>query len=297
MTSLRDIIEHNILDALGLIGKTAIAVVLIGGVVMALNGSRNSLLARWNPHVGSVTIAGVIAGSAPANADRLIKALRAAYENPQLRALVLAIDSPGGSPVQAERIHDALLKLKQDHISIPVVAVIGDVGAAAAYYIAVAADTIYASKASLVGSIGERLDSFGITNALRNAGIERRLSVAGEHKGALDRFSPVHQDEQAHLYATIGQVHRQFIGAIKAGRGERLKADPRLLSDSFWVGEDARALGLVDALGDRQVVMDALHLDQVVDYTSSSLVDTFGGGLAASVGLALPEWLGGWAPR
>lgn len=276
----------------GLLGLYLCSLLVVGVVV-----SWEGLRAAWYPHAGIVTIEGALATTAPANADRLIQALRAAYQNPRMRALVLDIDSPGGSPVQAERVHDALLTLKQAHSAIPVVAIIGDLGASAAYAIAVAADTIYASKASLVGSIGVRLDSFGFTKAIGMAGIERRLYVAGEHKGALDMFSPVSKDERAHIAQTLAQVHRQFIAVVKAGRGARLADDPRLFSGLVWAGEDARRLGLIDALGDRRVALDALRLDLAVDYTPRTLVDTVSRGLGVSLGVALQDWLGGWALR
>jgi protease-4 len=195
----------------------------------------------------------------------------------------LEIDSPGGSPVQAEMIHREIGRLKTLNPEHRIVAVINDSGASAAYYIALAADEIYASRASLVGSIGVRMESFGFTDAMQRLGIERRLYVAGDHKGALDMFGPVRTEEEAHMRDTLAGVHAQFIAAVRDSRGERLKGGEEVFSGLFWSGEEALALGLVDGIGDRRYVLDkVLGMETGIDYTPPP--DWAGG---------IGKWLGG----
>jgi protease-4 len=199
----------------------------------------------------------------------------------------LEIDSPGGSPVQAEMIHRQIRRLKAHDPKHRIVAVINDTGASAAYYIAVAADEIYANRASLVGSIGVRMDSFGFTDAMQRIGIERRLYVAGDHKGALDIFSPVRNEEAAHIRDTLAGVHAQFIAAVRKGRGERLKGGEEVFSGLFRSGVEALALGLVDGIGDRRTVLgEVLGMETGIDYTPPP--DWAGG---------IGRWLGGAVSR
>jgi len=202
---------------------------------------------------------------------------------------VLEIDSPGGSPVQAEMIHREIRRLKTLNPNHRVIAVINDTGTSAAYYIAVAADAIYANRASLVGSIGVRMDSFGFTDDMQRLGIERRLYVAGDHKGALDMFSPVRAEEDAHIRDTLAGVHAQFITAVRKGRGERLKGGEEVFSGLFWSGEEALALGLVDGIGDRRTVLGEVPgMETGIDYTPPpDWAGGIGKWLAETVGRAL----------
>lgn len=239
------------------------------------------------PHAALVRIEGAIDANADASAERVIKGLRTAFDNEKVKALVLEIDSPGGSPVQAEMIRREIRRLKAHNPEHRIVAVINDTGASAAYYIAVAADEIYANRASLVGSIGVRMDSFGFTDAMQRLGIERRLYVAGDHKGALDMFSPVRVEEEAHIHDTLAGVHAQFIAAVREGRGERLKGAEEVFSGLFWSGEEALALGLVDGIGDRRYVLgEVLGMKTGIDYTPPP--DWAGG---------IGKWLGGTVSR
>jgi protease-4 len=258
----------------------------VGALLLAsLITAWDNLWAGHRPHAALVRIEGPIAANAQASAERVIQGLRRALENPQVKALVLEIDSPGGSPVQAEMIHRELKRLRAAHPETRLLAVINDLGASAAYYVAVAADAIYANRASLVGSIGVRLESFGFTEAMARLGIERRLYLAGEHKGALDMFGPVPEAVAGHIEETLTQVHAQFIAAVKEGRGERLMGGEAVFSGLWWSGEEALTLGLIDGIGDRRQVLDeVLGLERGLDYTvRRDWLDRIGRGVGAAV--------------
>lgn len=219
------------------------------------------------PHTAVIQIQGEIADDAEASADNLLPALRDALQDKNTRALILRINSPGGSPVQAGLVNDELRRLRALHDK-PVYAVVEDTCASGAYYIAVAADAIYIDKASIVGSIGVVMGSFGLVDAMRKLGIERRLFIAGEHKGLADPFSPIAPGERDHLQALLDDVHQQFITVVQEGRGERLSDDPALFSGLFWTGEQALALGLADELGSvDSVARDVVGVERLVDYT------------------------------
>ncbi len=196
---------------------------------------------------------------------------------------------PGGSPVQAERIYGEIRRFKSEHPEIPVVAVIGDRGASAAYFVACAADTVYASRASLVGSIGVRIDSFGVDEAMRTLGVERRLLTAGANKGILDPFLPMQLEQRQFVQEVLDELHGQFIGAVKEGRGERLKGGERLFSGLFWSGERAVTLALADKIGDRRQALAALGLEDSLDYTPSGLWQAMGQGMGSMIAQALAE--------
>lgn len=231
-------------------------------------------LAEWlgddagpTAHVAVVDVEGLIASSAVANAEDLAEALGDAFEADGAQAVMLRINSGGGSPVQAQTIHDEILRLKAEHEAMPVYAVIGDIGASAAYYIAVAADEIYASPASMVGSIGVRMDSFGLVDLMDNLGIERRLFTAGEDKGFLDPFLPLDKGHVKHLQGVLLDVHEQFVEVVRNGRGDRLADNEDLFGGLIWSGERSRELGLVDGMGnDRSVARDVIGVDKLVEY-------------------------------
>lgn len=215
-----------------------------------------------------VDIEGVIAPDGPASADQIVKGLRAAFEHRATAGVIVRINSPGGSPVQAGYINDEIYRLKDKYPNKKVYAVIQDVCASGGYYIAVAADQIYADKGSIVGSIGVRMDSFGFVDALEKLGVERRLLTAGEHKGFLDPFLPLDQQEVAHVKGLLGDIHQQFINTVKRGRGDRLKADRDLFSGLMWTGERALEIGLVDALGSSgYVAREIIKAEEIVDFT------------------------------
>jgi protease IV len=219
-------------------------------------------------HTALVELEGVIAADTPASAQNVIAGLRAAFKDEGTAGVILRINSPGGSPVQAGYINDEIYRLRKQYPDIPLYAVISDVCASGGLYVAVAADKVYADKASIVGSIGVRLDSFGLVEAIDKLGIERRLYAAGEHKGLLDPFLPQDPAELAHIETMLEEIHQQFITIVKRGRGERLADTPALFSGLIWTGERALELGLVDALGSAGfVAREVIGVDHIVDFT------------------------------
>lgn len=220
------------------------------------------------PHTAVVEIEGAISGDSNASAEFIVAALRSAFEDVGSKGVVLLINSPGGSPVQAGIIHDEIKRLRAKHNK-PVYAVVEETCASAAYYIAAAADEIFVDKASLVGSIGVLMDGFGFTGAMEKLGVERRLMTSGENKGFLDPFSPVSEAQRAHAQQMLDQIHAQFIDVVKKGRGERLKADtPQLFSGLFWTGQQSIELGLADKLGNVEfVAREVLKAEEIIDYT------------------------------
>ena len=219
------------------------------------------------PHTAVVAIKGEIADGADASAEWVVTALRAAFEDEGSQAVVLQINSPGGSPVQAGIINDEIRRLKEKHKK-PVYAVVEESCASAAYYIAVAADEIYVDKASIVGSIGVLMDGFGFTGLMDKLGVERRLMTAGVNKGFLDPFSPQTKQQRTHAQTLLDQIHQQFIQVVRDGRGKRLKETPELFSGLFWSGEQAVDLGLADGLGNLDyVAREIVKAEDIIDYT------------------------------
>ena len=238
------------------------------------------------PHTAVVEIKGEIADGADASAEFVNAALKAAFEDEGSRAVVLLINSPGGSPVQAGMMNDEILRLKAKYKK-PVYAVVGETCASAAYYIAVAADKIYVDKASIVGSIGVLMDGFGFTGLMDKLGIERRLLTAGENKGFLDPFSPQSEKQRTFALAMLEQIHQQFIAVVKAGRGKRLKETPEMFSGLFWSGQQAIELGLADQLGTLEyVAREVVKTDEIIDYTRR---DNVAERLAKKFGASLGE--------
>lgn len=218
-------------------------------------------------HTAVVEIKGEIASGADASAESVVAAMRSAFEDEGAQAVVLLINSPGGSPVQAGIINDEILRLKAKHNK-PIYAVVEESCASAAYYIAVAADKIFVDKASIVGSVGVLMDGFGFTGLMDKLGVERRLLTAGENKGFLDPFSPMNDAQRAHAQSMLNTIHQQFIGVVKKGRGERLKETPETFSGLFWSGEQAVQMGLADQLGSLDyVARDVVKAEDIVDYT------------------------------
>ena len=238
------------------------------------------------PHTAVVEIKGEIAAGADASAEFIIAALRAAFEDEGSKAVVLLINSPGGSPVQAGMMNDEILRLKAKHKK-PVYAVVEETCASAAYYIAVSADQIFVDKASIVGSIGVLMDGFGFTGLMDKLGVERRLLTAGENKGFLDPFSAQTEKQRAFAQAMLNQIHQQFIGVVKAGRGKRLKETPEMFSGLFWTGQQAIELGLADQLGTLDyVAREVVKAEEIIDYTRR---DNVAERLAKKFGAAMGE--------
>ncbi|MFN5512239.1 MAG: S49 family peptidase [Burkholderiales bacterium] len=225
-------------------------------------------MARTTRHTALIELNGVIDAEGPVTADGVIASLQAAFKDSTTAGVILRINSPGGSPVQAGQIHDEIRRLRAAHPDIPVHAVVDEICASGGYYIAVAADRIYVDKASLVGSIGVLMDGFGFTGLMDKAGVERRLITAGDNKGFLDPFSPLNEGQRQHAQAMLGAVHQQFIDVVKAGRGERIKDDPQVFSGLIWNGQTSVELGLADALGSvTSVARDVIKAEDVVNYT------------------------------
>ncbi|WP_111412382.1 signal peptide peptidase SppA [Billgrantia lactosivorans] len=240
-------------------------------------------------HLGVVKVQGVIDSESPASAERIIEGLNRAWESTNAAGVVLHIDSPGGSPVQSQRVYDEIVRLREKGDK-PIIAVIEDVGASGAYYMAAAADEIVAAPASLVGSIGVIFASFGFEEAIDRLGIERRIYVSGENKGFLDPFSPVEPDERDFWQGVMDTTHEQFIEAVRAGRGDRLADDERLFTGLIWSGEQAVELGLIDGIGS----LDTLSRDlfgevRLHDYTPR--LDPFER-LSRQFGRVAAEWMG-----
>lgn len=240
-------------------------------------------------HTALIEIEGLIAPGQDASADNIVTALRAAFEDEKTAGIVLRINSPGGSPVQSGYVYDEIKRLRAKYADIPLYAVVTDVCASGGYYIAAAADKIYANKASIVGSIGVRMDSFGFVEAMKKLGIERRLLTSGESKGLLDPFLPLKESEVRHVKGMLDSIHQQFIETVKAGRGERLKDDPQLFTGLMWTGEQGVALGLVDELRSAsEVAREVIGAEQMRDFTTQRdllqrLVDRLGMAMGRSL--------------
>jgi protease-4 len=265
--------------------KSLVWMLLFGALVWALASDRLPSSAASAPHTALVSIRGEIADKGEASAEYVLPALRSALEDPGAQALVLLINSPGGSPVQAGLINDEIRRLRAKHGK-PIYAVVEETCASAAYYIAAAADRIYVDKASIVGSIGVLMDGFGFVDTLHKLGVERRLLTAGANKGFLDPFSPQSDEHKKHAQVMLDQIHQQFISAVKQGRGERLKATPDTFSGLFWTGEQAIGLGLADGLGSLDsVARDVVKAEKLVDYTNKeNIVERFAKRFGAAVG-------------
>ena len=260
------------------------------GVVLALLwlllADRSRHAAPSGPHTALVELRGEIAADTEASAELVLSGLRSAFEDVGARAVVLRINSPGGSPVQSGIINDEIRRLKALHKK-KVYAVVEEVCASGAYYVAVAADEIYVDKASIVGSIGVLMDGFGFTGLMDKLGVERRLLTAGENKGMLDPFTAQDPKQRAYAQAMIDQVHQQFIRVVREGRGARLKEGPDTFSGLFWNGEQAVVLGLADKLGNLDyVAREVIQAEEVIDYTPH---DNVAEKLAKRFGAAIGE--------
>jgi protease-4 len=244
------------------------------------------------PHTALVEVRGEISADSAASAENLVASLKSAFEDASAQAVVLRINSPGGSPVQAGIVNDEIRRLKALHKK-KVYAVVEEMCASGAYYIAVSADEIYVDKASIVGSIGVLMDGFGFTGLMEKLGVERRLLTAGENKGMLDPFSPQSEKQTAYAKAMIDQIHRQFIQVVREGRGSRLKETPETFSGLFWNGEEAVKLGLADKFGNLDyVAREVVKAEEIMDYTpqdnvAERLAKRFGASIGAGAVRAL----------
>ena len=241
-------------------------------------------------HTALVTLRGVIDADGDASAEKINASLDAAFKDSGSAGVILHVNSPGGSPVQAGMINDEIRRLRVQYPDKPLYAVVDEVCASGGYYAAAAADRIFVDKASIVGSIGVLSDGFGFTGTMEKLGVERRLQTAGKNKGIGDPFSPVSDEQKAHLQSMLDEIHQQFIKVVRDGRGKRLKETPDTFSGLFWTGKESIELGLADGYGTvDSVARDVVKADEVIDYTekqslSERLARRFGATLGAAFG-------------
>lgn len=292
---LAAVVEQRRARRWGIFFKSLVLLYLFGALLLVSPLARLDK-AALKPHTALIEVRGMIADQERASADNIVKSLRKAFADKNTRGVVLRINSPGGSPVQSGYIYDEIRRLRGEYPAVKVYAVIADLGASGAYYIASAADAIYADKASLVGSIGVTASGFGFVEAMGKLGVERRLYTSGEHKAFLDPFVPQKDDETRFWGAVLETTHKQFIASVKQGRGERLKdkEHPELFSGLVWSGEQAVGLGLVDGLGSASyVAREVIGEKNLVDFTvEESTIDRFAKKLGAGVAEQLSLWMG-----
>ena len=276
----------------GIFFKSLLALYLGGALWMAYKPWSGSTSGKeGDGHTAVIDVAGVIAPGQPASADNIIEGLRDAVEDKHTKGIILRVNSPGGSPVQSAYVYDEIRRLKKLKPELPIHAVVADMCASGGYYIASAADKIYVNSASVVGSIGVIMGSFGFVDTMKKFGVERRIMTAGEHKALMDPFAPVDPVAKQHMQGVLGQVHQQFIGAVKQGRGARLKETPDMFSGLIWTGAEGIKLGLADELGDvRHVAEDVIGAKKLVDFNpEENLLDRMSRRFGASVGHVLLE--------
>lgn len=250
-------------------------------------------------HTALIDISGVISADSEASADYIVSGLRAAFEDKNTAGIILRINSPGGSPVQAGYVNDEIYRLRDEYPDIPIYSVITDVCASGGYYIAAAADKIYADKASVVGSIGVIMSGFGFVDSIEKLGVERRLLHAGKNKGFLDPFSPLKAEDVKHFETLLTDIHQQFVDAVMKGRGDRLANDEKIFSGLIWTGEQSIALGLVDALGSAgYVAREVIGVEEIVDFTKrKTFLDQFANEIGATFARAIGTTLTGFDIR
>jgi protease-4 len=247
-----------------------------------------------------VEIQGEIDATSRASADNVIAGLQAAFKNKGTQGVVLKINSPGGSPVQAGEINDEIRRLRGKYPDTPIYAVVEEICASGAYYVAVATDKIYVDKASLVGSIGVIMDGFGFVGTLDKLGIERRALTAGDNKAFLDPFSPLSAKQKEYAQQMLADIHQQFIAVVRAGRGSRIKDSPELFTGLVWNGKRSIELGLTDALGSvRSVARDVVKAEDIVDFTvqenvAERVVRKFGAAMGRSLAASIQASMRGW---
>lgn len=297
-TMLASVQEQRRARRWGIFFKLLVFIYLFGAVALFSPLLSFDGAASLKPHTAVIELRGPIADQQEASADNLITSLRDAFEDENSRAVVLRINSPGGSPVQSGYVYDEIVRLRGLYPDIRLYAVITDLGASGAYYIAAAADEIYADKASLVGSIGVTAAGFGFVETLDKLGVQRRVYASGEHKTFLDPFQPQKPEETEFWQGVLGTVHQQFIDEVKAGRGERLNEHPGMFSGLIWSGEQALELGLIDGFASTsEVARDIVGAEELVDFTHrESAFQRFANQIGASMGNTLATHLGLSAP-
>ncbi len=258
-------------------------------VLLLVDWSNGGDFASSKRHTAMVDLNGVIAPGTDASAEKVNASLDAAFKDKYTQGVILRINSPGGSPVQSQTIYDEMRRLRKKYPDIPLYVVVEDICASGGYYVASAADRIYVGKASIVGSIGVLMNGFGFTGLMDKLGVERRLITAGENKGMLDPFSPLQEKDKVYIEGMMKDIHEQFIGAVRAGRGKRLKETPDMFSGLFWTGDKSVELGLADGFGSLDsVARDVIKAEDIVDYTvkeglAEKVAKRFGASVASSL--------------
>src|SRR5438874_6316866 len=258
-------------------------------VVYAVDWKGRGDMTGGKKHTAMVEVSGIIAPGSDASAEKVTGALQAAFKDKNTQGVILRINSPGGSPVQAQTIYDEMRRLRKKYPDIPLYAVVEDICASGGYYVAAAADRIYVGRASIVGSIGVLMNGFGFTGLMDKLGVERRLITAGENKGMLDPFSPLEDKDKEYINVLMKDIHQQFIGAVREGRGKRLKETPEMFSGLIWTGEKSVELGLADGYGSLDsVARDVIKAEDIVDYTkkegfAEKVARRFGAAAASSL--------------
>ena len=286
VTGLQD--EQRKTRRWGIFFKLCMLAYVIAIFAMFRNPIDGAVQGGDQPYAAIIEVNGVIAAAQDASADNIITALRDAFKDEKVLGIVLRINSPGGSPVQSGYVFDEIKRLKETR-ELPVYAVITDLGASGAYYIAAAADEIYADKASLVGSIGVVGSGFGFTGIMEKLGVERRLYTSGEHKGFLDPFSPENPEEKEFWKGVLKVTHNQFISQVRLGRGDRLKETPDMFSGLVWSGEQAVEMGLIDGLASTSSLVRAkFNSEEMVNFTRQpdpweSLIQKLGASIGAGL--------------
>ena len=270
----------------------------IGGIALYPKFEKN-MASNDKGHTAIVDVIGVIADSEAANANSIIEGLRDALKDKQTKGVILNINSPGGSPVQSAYVFEEIRRLKAKHPDTPIYAVVSDICASGGYYIASAADKIYVNQSSMIGSIGVIMNGFGFVNVMEKLGVDRRLLIAGKHKALMDPFSPVNSEESAHMQTLLDDVHQQFIGAVRAGRGDRLQETEDMFSGLIWTGTQGIKLGLADDFGSvDSVARDIIGVKKKLNFTPQErLLDKIAGKLGATFGHALGSAVNGISMR
>ena len=260
-------------------------------LLLAVDWKGGADVVRGKKHTAMVELNGIIAPGTDASADKVTTALQAAFKDKNTQGVVLRINSPGGSPVQSQTIYDEMRRLRKKYPDIPLYAVVEDICASGGYFVAAGADRIYVSKSSIVGSIGVLMNGFGFTGLMDKLGIERRLITAGEHKGMLDPFSPLDEKDRQYAKQLMEEIHRQFIGVVREGRGKRLKETPDMFSGLIWSGEKSVELGLADGFGSLDsIAREVIKAEDIVDYTQKEgIAEKFARRFGASAASALPS--------
>ena len=270
--------------------KVLLALYLLALLILYMPTDWDQLGKTSEKHTALVELKGVISDKSEASADTVIKGLRNAFEDENTAGVILRANSPGGSPVQSGYIYKEIKRLRELHPDTPLYAVVTDVCASGCYYVVSAADDIYVDEASIIGSIGVRMDSFGFVETMEKLGVERRLYTAGESKGFLDPFTPAKSDEVEHVKLLLDSIHRQFITAVQQGRGERLHENDKLFTGLVWTGEEGIPMGLADEIGSSSyVAREVIGVEEIVDFTEKP---DFFKRLSDRIGVAMVKGMG-----